>query len=61
MSSFFAAGGTTTFADRVASSLGIKPSNIKVVSVYEGSVIVDFQIIEDAGKTLLSKGGLDKV
>jgi hypothetical protein len=42
MSSFFASGGTTTFADRVAASLGIKPSNIKVVSVYEGSVIIDF-------------------
>ena len=42
MSQFFADGGTTTFADRVAASLGIKPANIKVVSVYQGSVIVDF-------------------
>jgi hypothetical protein len=42
LSGFFADGGTTTFADRVAASLGIKPANIKVVSVYEGSVIVDF-------------------
>jgi hypothetical protein len=61
MSQFFADGGTTTFADRVAASLGIKPANIKVVSVYEGSVIVDFQIIEDAAKTLLKSGGLEKV
>jgi hypothetical protein len=26
----------------VAASLGIKPANIKVVAVYQGSVIVDF-------------------
>lgn len=61
LSGFFADGGTTTFADRVAASLGIKPANIKVVSVYEGSVIVDFQIIEDAAKTLAKLGGIDKV
>jgi len=42
LNQFFADGGTTTFADRVAASLGIKPSNIKVVSVYQGSVIVEF-------------------
>ena len=44
---FFSAGGTTKFMDRVASSLGIKPANIKIVSVYEGSVVVDFSLIED--------------
>lgn len=45
---FFREGGTTSFVDRVAASLGIKPANIKVVSVYQGSVIVDFQVIEDS-------------
>jgi len=42
MNQFFADGGTTKFADRVAASLGIKVANVKVVSVFEGSVIVDF-------------------
>lgn len=40
MSEFFADGGTTKFVDRIAASLGIKAANIKVVSVYMGSVIV---------------------
>jgi hypothetical protein len=40
MSEFFADGGTTKFVDRIAASLGIKAANIKVVSVYLGSVIV---------------------
>jgi hypothetical protein len=61
MSQFYADGGTTRFADRIASSLGIKVANIKVVSVYEGSVVVDFQVIEDKQKTLATKGGIDKV
>ena len=42
MNEFFRDGGTTKFVDRVAASLGIKPANIKVVSVYQGSVFVDF-------------------
>jgi hypothetical protein len=44
LDAFFADGGTTTFADRLAASLGIHASSIKVVSVYEGSVIVDYEI-----------------
>jgi hypothetical protein len=42
MNQFFAEGGATRFADRVAASLGIRVANIKVVSVFEGSVVVDF-------------------
>ena len=42
MNEFFRDGGTTKFVDRVAASLGIKVANIKVVSVYQGSVVVDF-------------------
>lgn len=45
MDDFFASGGTTTFMDRVASSLGIHASTIKTVSVYEGSVIVNYDIV----------------
>lgn len=41
---FFAEGGTTTFVDRVAASLGIHASEIKVVSVYEGSLIIAYDI-----------------
>ena len=40
MEEYFFAGGTTNFIDRLASSLGIHASEIKVVSVYEGSVYV---------------------
>lgn len=58
---FFKDGGTTKFVDRVAASLGIKVANVKVVSVYTGSVVVDFQIIEDQLKTLSSIGGICKV
>jgi len=44
---FYADGGTTTFTDRVAASLGIPSWRIKTVAVYEGSVIVDFFILPD--------------
>ena len=46
MKSFYDAGGTTTFVDRLASVLGIHASEIKVVSVYEGSLIVQFEITD---------------
>lgn len=42
--SFFANGGTTSFMDRVAGSLGIHASTIKIVSVYEGSLVVNYEI-----------------
>jgi hypothetical protein len=32
--------------DRVAGSLGIHASTIKIVSVYEGSLVVNYDIIE---------------
>jgi hypothetical protein len=52
MKEFFSSGGTTKFVDRVAASLGIRAANVKVVSVYMGSVVVDFQVVEDTTKTL---------
>jgi len=61
MNQFFADGGTSKFVDRLAASLGIKVANVKIVTVFEGSVVVDFQVIEDNQKTLSSKGGIDKV
>ena len=45
---FYADGGTTTFTDRVAASLGIPAWRIKTVAVYEGSVIVDFFLLPDS-------------
>lgn len=47
---FYAKGGTTTFVDRLAGSLGIHASTIKVVGVYTGSLVVDYNIFapEDA-------------
>ena len=54
LSQYYADGGSTTFSDRLASSLGIKPQDIKVVSVYQGSVVVVYAIentpnVEKAG------------
>ena len=48
---FFSNGGTTTFVDRVAGSLGIHASTIKVVSVYEGSLVVNYDIVVDDTNT----------
>ena len=45
MDEFFAKGGVVTFADRMAGVLGIHAADIKVVSVYEGSTIIEFQVI----------------
>lgn len=44
MEAFFADGGTTTFVDRLTSSLGIHASDVKIVSVYEGSLVVNYEI-----------------
>lgn len=46
---FFASGGTTTFVDRLSASLGIHASEIKVVSVYEGSLVIDYELISSNG------------
>ena len=45
---FFSDGGATSFANRLASVLGIHTSRIKVVGVYEGSVVVNYVIEPDA-------------
>jgi hypothetical protein len=44
---FYSKGGTTSFVDRLAASLGIHASTIKVVGVYEGSLVVDYNIFSD--------------
>lgn len=47
LEAFFADGGTTKFVDRLAGALGIHASTIKVVSVYEGSVVINYVINVD--------------
>lgn len=44
LAEFYADGGVVSFTDRVAAALGIHASTIKVVAVFEGSVVVDFFI-----------------
>lgn len=44
LAEFYAEGGVTSFADRVAGALGIHASQIKIVAVYKGSVVVDYFI-----------------
>lgn len=44
MDEFYSTGGPTTFTDNVAGVMGIHSSQIKVVAVYEGSVVVDFVV-----------------
>jgi hypothetical protein len=50
---FFASGGTTMFIDRLSASLGIHASTIKMVSVYEGSLVVNYEVIEPTGDASL--------
>jgi hypothetical protein len=47
MAAFFSDGGTTNFIDRLTGSLGIHASNVKIVSVYEGSLIINYEISVD--------------
>jgi hypothetical protein len=52
MAEFFADGGTTSFVDRLTSSLGIHASQVKVVSVYEGSLVVNYELEADDPEAL---------
>lgn len=47
LAEFYADGGTTRFADRMAASLGIASHRIKTLAVYEGSVAIDFVVEAD--------------
>lgn len=51
MSGFFQNGGTTTFANRICAVLGIHASQMKVVSVYEGSLIINYNIVSTSDST----------
>lgn len=47
MDEFFEKGGNTAFIDRIAGTLGIHASTIKVVSAYEGSLTINYNIYPD--------------
>lgn len=71
MDEFFSGGGTTNFIDRLSSSLGIHASDVKIVSVYEGSLVVNYELTSSDGNpetlvalqqqqsALLSSGNVD--
>jgi len=44
MDEFYDSGGPTSFIDRVSAALGIHASQMKVVAVYTGSVVVEYEI-----------------
>ena len=44
---FFADEGVSRFSDRMTAVLGIHRADLKVVQVYEGSAIVEFQVFAD--------------
>ena len=55
-------GGTNKFKENLADSLGIQQTFIQILSVREGSVIVDFQIVQaEEDPTFLKQGGLSQV
>jgi len=47
MDDFFASGGVLTFTQKMIGVLGIHQSELRVVSCYEGSTIVNFEILRD--------------
>ena len=51
LATFNANGGTTVFIERLAQNLGINPNRIVIRDLYEGSTIVDFQIMPDPSLT----------
>lgn len=51
MNQFYASGGTTTFADRLCSVLGIHASQMKIVTIYEGSLIINYNIVQSSDST----------
>ena len=44
---FFEEDGIGVFTDRMSAALGIHKADLKVVQVYEGSVIIQFEVMTD--------------
>jgi hypothetical protein len=47
---FYDSGGEGTFVDRVAYLLGIDPARIVVVDVRQGSVLIDFAVLDSSSR-----------
>jgi len=47
ISDFYATDGPTLFIDRMAAFLGIPNDKMRIVSIVEGSVIIDYEITMD--------------
>ena len=49
-------GGPTRFVDRLCGVLGIHSSEVKIVSVYEGSLIINYELmVEDDSQDALEE------
>lgn len=48
---FYSNDGEALFIDKIAAFLHIDPSRIRIVNVLKGSVIVDFEVVEDKNLT----------
>jgi len=56
---FFQADGISVFIDRMAAALGIHKADMKVVQVYEGSVIIEFEVMAPEDDTNPTKTLMD--
>lgn len=54
---FFNSNGASTFLSRMSAALGISTSRIRIVGVYEGSVVIESQILQDDTVTDNSSSG----
>ena len=54
LNEFFSGDKATTFTQRLAAVLGINITRVKIVSVFEGSLNVQVQILDDPAKQVTS-------
>ena len=54
LNEFFSGDRATTFTQRLAAVLGINITRVKIVSVFEGSLNVQVQILDDPAKQVTS-------
>jgi len=47
ISDFYANNGPTLFIDRMAAFLGIPNDKMRIVSIVEGSTVIDYEIVMD--------------
>lgn len=63
LAEFYDDGGIVSFVDRMAGVLGVHKADLKIVTIYEGSTIVKFQVVqrddEEEGVELLDLKSVD--